>query len=658
MVKIGPCKKVFLTEFSDELRDFLEYSHINRIDLSEVSVISLQPEVKVMCKAKGVHYVDTLPFFNNDSHKKVLAKSHELTTLISENLSFRIKPSLDNVIIDTFIFYTRFYINHFLWMIEVMKGIKKTYKEPEIFVFKRILTENTHKEKRDPLLTKQDQFLGSLVEKYGQENDLRVNVLESDVSAVTIDNRGKNSIFQSILETSLHHLLYKKLLWMAHHKVIFITTTSYNFDRLCQDIQSRFPHIYAATPLPEKLSIPSSLRLCLKEIFNLLTRQKIKKHLVRLPVKLFNSKGSSDGKSATHLIKESYREFSQDFSREFTYENCPFWEEFNQKVETDLLDYLARLSETAEAQKVFLTNLQPKLVISASSVGESQSWAETSHSLKIPALVIPQKMLVAPADEHAKIEEKYIGRAQVTDSFKNVASQSPLVTEYLKWSQYPGKIHETGNMIFARIDQKTREKRRKSVLGSHDNQKKIIVWAPSMKTRRSRRFYVLETIDELISTMEDVFEIISRMQDVFLIFRIHPGDAITKDDIYSLLPVPENVFVSDSGSFADVLTVADLLLSYSSTTILEALMNNIPVMLYDKWGRYNHLAAPRIDDSVSQINNSVFYVDTKENLSSSLRWLLEKLTKEELPTQHFKKHVAEKDKVNNFFDFVSECLDA
>jgi CDP-glycerol glycerophosphotransferase (TagB/SpsB family) len=244
----------------------------------------------------------------------------------------------------------------------------------------------------------------------------------------------------------------------------------------------------------------------------------------------------------------------------------------------------------------------------------------------------------------------------VTDSFQNAAAQSPLVTRYLKWAAYKGNIIETGNLIFSRISASKRKEKQEQLFTGIGGNKKVIVWAPSMKTRKSRRFYVLESSDELLSAMEEVFEVVSQMEDVHLIFRIHPGDAVTKDEIYSLLDVPANVSVSDSGAFEDVLAPADLLISFSSTALQEALVNHIPVLLYDKWNRYNHLDADRVEYPVPGKIASAYYINKKEYLASSIPWILEEHTKKDVTVEIFGKYVFLNDHFKNFIDFVEKCL--
>ncbi len=655
-----PHKKLFLAEFAEELMGFLHYCRRQQWNPAEFLVVALQPGVKVLCKEKEIEWIDTLPFFDNGSHQRVLSKSHELTTLISRHLSFNVPAAIQPVLLDTFIFYTRFYINNYLWIIEVMEGIKKKYKDIDIFVFRRAIEPGITDPRQDAYLLKRDRFLDTLVEKYcrNNQNRLTVQVIEPPQAGSDEKKKPGNGWMKNFLQAIARKLFQKKLNALSRYKSVFIASSSYNLDRVCRDIQAKFPGTCAVThlPLPGTMSNYRYLRMCLKELKNRLVGQKPGPQLTAIPVDLFTPKPGKEKNTVLNRLKESYKQFAADYHHQFSYEGCSFWEEFDQKVEADLLDTLGWLSASTEGRERFLGSLKPRLVISPVSTAEYQSWAQVCASLDIPALVIPQKALVKPTNEFAALEEYYIGRAQVTESFQDAAAQSPLVTRYLNWAGYKGNIIETGNLVFSRISALKRKERREQFFAQIGSNRKIIVWAPSMKTRKSRRFYVLESIDELFSAMEDVFAVVSRMEDVHLIFRIHPGDAVTKSDIYSLVEVPRNVSVSDAGAFEDVLALADLLISFSSTAVQEALINHIPVLLYDKWNRYNHLDADEVSDPIPGKIASAYYINKKEHLAASIQWILEEHTKKGVPEEIFKEYVFLNDHFKNFIDFVEKCL--
>ncbi|MCP5106811.1 MAG: hypothetical protein GY950_25735, partial [bacterium] len=547
------------------------------------------------------------------------------------------------------------YINNFLWIIEVLKGIREEYGDIECTVYRK---NEVQAAGIFPYFAKKDRFVDSLVEKYCRENNVKVTVIkEPGTDTAAGGTQSRTGGIKTILKSAVRTLLKRKLKKLSRFPGVFIAAPSYNLDRVCRDIQNRFPNVRAVSHSQAPGSAKGYLKLFLKELKKALTGKSVNGPLIPIPVKLFEPVEQNTGLEA---VKESIQKFAAVHRDQFIYENCPFWDIFNRKVETDLLPAIAGLLDAAAGQRAFLGYLKPKLMMSPVSTGEYQSWAEVSRSLDIPALVIPQKTLLKPSNEFARIEEFYIGRAQVTDTFANAAAQSPLITDYLKWSGYNGNIIETGNLIFARLDAGKRKARRKIFLKEigGNERTKIIVWAPSMKTRKSRRFYVLESIDELMSAMSDVFETVARMKDVHLVFRIHPGDAITKAEIYDLLSVPANVSVSDSGIFEDVVSAADLLISFSSTAVQEALINFIPIVLYDKWNRYNHLDADEVKNGKPGKMSPVYYIHDRNDLSSSLEWILNEHTTKDVPPEIFEKTIflKDNDKFKNFMNFVEQCI--
>ena len=89
---------------------------------------------------------------------------------------------------------------------------------------------------------------------------------------------------------------------------------------------------------------------------------------------------------------------------------------------------------------------------------------------------------------------------------------------------------------------------------------------------------------------------------------------MTKEALISLLsPLPKNVIIENDKTFEDMLKKADLLVSYSSTTIEEALMNNVPVLLYGGNGRYCHIPTNKFEDD-SEITKPLVYIEDHKKL--------------------------------------------
>lgn len=119
-----------------------------------------------------------------------------------------------------------------------------------------------------------------------------------------------------------------------------------------------------------------------------------------------------------------------------------------------------------------------------------------------------------------------------------------------------------------------------------------ILHAGTYKTWRSHRPWVYETSDEFVSGLVALAAAAAALGEaVELVIRIRPRAECALETLKQLLPDSANVRVKTSGSFLDDLAGADLLASYSSTTIEEALTQGVPVLLWGGGPPFRHLAA-------------------------------------------------------------------
>ena len=86
--------------------------------------------------------------------------------------------------------------------------------------------------------------------------------------------------------------------------------------------------------------------------------------------------------------------------------------------------------------------------------------------------------------------------------------------------------------------------------------------------------------------------------------------------------MPDNVSLVSDGPISDFLASSHLLMSFSSTTIEEALINDTPVLLYGGKGRYSHIPTDPfklgVDDSIMK---PVTFVDNKNSLTDYFKIL-------------------------------------
>ena len=104
--------------------------------------------------------------------------------------------------------------------------------------------------------------------------------------------------------------------------------------------------------------------------------------------------------------------------------------------------------------------------------------------------------------------------------------------------------------------------------------------------------------------------------------RFREIEDLTLDSLKKLLPRSNSYGIYTDGKFSEYLKHCDCLISYSSTTIEESLINKKPVLIYNPNNNYFYLDGTILSP---QKNNSkidtVYNVKNKADLTWSLNWI-------------------------------------
>ena len=119
-------------------------------------------------------------------------------------------------------------------------------------------------------------------------------------------------------------------------------------------------------------------------------------------------------------------------------------------------------------------------------------------------------------------------------------------------------------------------------------------------------------------------------------------------------PSNTNYSVNKKERFWHVLSAADMLISFGSTAIEDALQNEIPVLLYDKWGRYKHCEAEELYNGCNPQVYPVYYLKDEEHLLKSLDWLL--YNDKKIPDDVFRKYVYDSNGIDAFIELLKSLL--
>ena len=151
------------------------------------------------------------------------------------------------------------------------------------------------------------------------------------------------------------------------------------------------------------------------------------------------------------------------------------------------------------------------------------------------------------------------------------------------------------------------------------------------------RPWIYETSNEFISGLRHLVQAVKELDKAYLIIRIRPNRECSVENLRKLMPESDNYEVKTSGNFLDDLKNADLLISFSSTTIEEALYAHRPVGLFGGSERYRYL--PGSDTPPTRNKRSAVYHLSESNLVEMLSSILDVHTSKPLTNEELSGYV-------------------
>ncbi len=170
---------------------------------------------------------------------------------------------------------------------------------------------------------------------------------------------------------------------------------------------------------------------------------------------------------------------------------------------------------------------------------------------------------------------------------------------------------------------------------------RYILHAGSYKTWTAYRPWIYETSDEFVHGLKLLILACQGLENTKLIIRIRSlwlESESSLEALKKLLPESDCYEIKTSGTFLDDLSRADLLVSFSSTTIEEALQARRPVLLWGGSLRYKHFiareSAPKVHD-----RSAVYAPSTKKELAPLLKAILDVHAGDHLKDSELKNYV-------------------
>lgn len=295
-------------------------------------------------------------------------------------------------------------------------------------------------------------------------------------------------------------------------------------------------------------------------------------------------------------------------------------------------------------------------IISAHSLDGTAVLGEIVKKYGLRGILISHGSHHYPKDSRMRMEMTYHAWGLLKAEYPICAVQSPLAKNFLENLGTELKLVDTGPILWGRKTENCDKEKLLEKLGIPLG-KRIIVHAATYRFPESLRFVMYETVEEYLKSINNLIQAVEQVPDSVLLvkFRSHP--LFRLQDLRSLIKKSKVIFFSEVESFGEVLNIADLVISFSSTTMEEAIENFVPVLQYGGNGRFDFLPGLKFENERDFKRNALYTVRDESSLSQTIKRILEEyeqkpLTEEEVSAYRFP--VKERVSLNNILNGVSK----
>jgi hypothetical protein len=461
---------------------------------------------------------------------------------------------------------------------------------------------------------------------------------------------------EKLLNGISFHLCQISAAVLSKRKTLLVPSFKYNVNRICDDLSQRNGDLKTGIFYIGRKGTMEFLHT-LAVLVHVLMGKKMHKASVGYPVDYafpVMTFARYHGKSYDDSIERNYidavlKVIGSGEKAQMTFKGVELSDFLVQKVRDDLTPYMLDLRFQAHGLEKLLDTFRPDCILSQMSGELYAALGHMAMKMDIPSVLISHGSHVWQREKHAVRENDILARNILVGDYRYSAVQSPLAREIaLNMMKDPERIVNIKPTLWGR-----EIRRRPRGDGSL-----TIVHAGTLKLRHNRRF-IYETSDEFMKGLEDLIDAVAPNPRLRLILKIRPDIyELSMDTMKALLPKAANVVIEAEKPFLDVLPEADLMVSFSSTTIEEALSNKVPVLLYGGQGRYAHIPVEPFSEKNTDISKAVTFIKEREHLKTYMSKLNEKASLFHVPDEAFGDYRFSDHEVVNLTEWITGLCEA
>ena len=568
-------------------------------------ILAISPSAQTKLLELNIPFTKSTSFFSKEDHIRVVEKGSKIIDLLEKNFEledfYGLKHAYKSEFLSIFNFY---FLNYSLSILILINNAFKELKPKNIILPPKIKIDDIENH-----VTSETSLLGNLGELYFLNHKINLTFLKNNKKSL----KRKSSFFGKLFMIFIFkaQLLTFKI-FSKNKKIIWSTSDSYNLPRVIDYLESNIENTLRVGGLNKKN----------KNFFSLILKRKFWKFF-RFPPPAkqhertdFLKRYDKEILKLSNIIKKN----NETFLFQGVNLKDIFIDYFNNGLKNKIL-------ETFEGGVAFNKALEikkPHFLIANQASGFHYAIGEICNNKNIKAMLISHGTHVQKEDKWQKKVWDDHAKFMISSHFPYVAIQTSWAKEFVDNQKLKvSKKVLSGPLLFSKgTDSKNKYELKKKLFPKHFH-KKIFLHAASPFS-----WYVFHPLvnlsqDEYILHINECIKSIEKMEDSFLALRIRlksfPNMSIEK--IRSLLIESDCYEIYEDGEFEDYLNCSDLLISFSSTTIEEALQLKVPVLQYDPFDRYCHIPCTKMAKSIEPKLSSVYYVSNYDDLSWSLNWI-------------------------------------
>ena len=649
-------KRIVLLEFPDEAEAYVDLCQREDVDPSAAHVISLDTKVQVWLQRRGIPCVNSLLYFTSDSHCRALRKSHALLQWMESRIQLMDGLGIRDAYSNALLWYSRTFIPHMIWLSEILSEAASQHPNA-------VLTAALDRPSGEgsPMLHDGERYLGVLAESFCRRQGIPFEAIHGWQGPKYEPQPKKGVPPFRWLGYSLGAVLHRAALRrMGRRRPLLAITRGYRMDSLVQQTKEQMPNLpwvvlgegggsLQGSALVSRViqAVTAGLRSVNGRIYEGEIWLSVLIHGIR-----------EDPRWADN-IGRALDDLAEDVEREeelFNHRNVAFGPYLAAKLRTGIATATQQLPKEVRALDEMLSLLRPRFILTPFGRRSAHALGDLCHRRGIPGLLVSHGSFTPPKDDLEEMAWAFHSYGMLHGSFSHGALQTPLAEAFSRELTTSVNFARTGPLIWGLQANRAASHDLKARLFGDQADCRVVLHAGTPKPRGSIHFHIYETTDEYVAALGELVSAVNQLPDTILVIKFRPAH-FSEEELRALLPNSDRLYISVNEPFLDVLGLADLLVSFSSTTIEEALQNQVPVLLYGGDGRYQHIQAFEVTPDTDVAPGAVFAVRRSEYLADGLKRILEANGPTPLPSELFQKYIYKPEDITPFPQLVASLVE-